>query len=76
MVNKRRTKQDNVTAEFSDSTYGTTWGHMTGSPEQTHVRRLYGADRTWVLLQPVPIELDSAAASPAIPAGAGGASAD
>ena len=26
-VNKRRTVQDNVTAEFTDKTYGTTWGH-------------------------------------------------
>ena len=51
-VNKRKTIQDNVTAEFTDETHGTTWGHWVASADT------YGADRKWVLLKPVPIELD------------------
>ena len=43
--------QDNVTAEFTDSTYGQTWGHWLASADT------YGADRKWVLLKPIPIEL-------------------
>ena len=42
-INKRRTKQDNVSAEFNDETYGTTWGHWPAASET------YGADRKWVL---------------------------
>ena len=47
-VNKRKTIQDNVTAEFTDETHGTTWGHWVASADT------YGADRKWVLLKPVP----------------------
>ena len=52
-INKRRTKQDNVSAEFNDETYGTTWGHWPAASET------YGADRKWVLLNPTPIVLDA-----------------
>ena len=52
LVNKRRTKQDNVTAEFCDETYGKTWGHWCASMDN------YGADHKWVLLKPILIELD------------------
>ena len=44
-INKRRTVQDNVTAEFTDKTYGMTWGHWLASADT------YGADRKWVLLK-------------------------
>ena len=67
LVNKRRTKQDNVTAEFCDETYGKTWGHWCASTDN------YGADRKLVLLKPIPIELDdeeeSDTASPAAASG-------
>ena len=33
-------------------THGTTWGHWVASADT------YGADRKWVLLKPVPTELD------------------
>ena len=50
-VNKRRTKTENVAAEFVDEVYGTTWGHFIADPET------YGLDKEWVLLEVVPIEL-------------------
>ena len=37
---------------LTDETHGTTWGHWVASADT------YGADRKWVLLKPVPIELD------------------
>ena len=54
-VNRRRTKQENVSdgVEFEDEQYGTTWGHFLASADD------YGADRLWVVLEPIPIELDS-----------------
>ena len=51
-VNKRRTKQDNITAEFDDAEEGRTWGHWCASADN------YGADRQWVLLKPIPLDLD------------------
>ena len=33
-INKRRTKQDNVSAEFNDETYGTTWGHWPAASDR------------------------------------------
>ena len=47
-VNRRRTKQENVSVEFEDEQYGTTWGHFLASADlQTDD---YGADRLWVVL--------------------------
>ena len=42
-----------MTAEFTDETHGTTWGHWVASADT------YGADRKWVLLKGIPIELES-----------------
>ena len=52
-VNRRRTKQENVSVEFVDDKYGTTWGHFLASAED------YGADKLWVVLELIPIQLDS-----------------
>ena len=52
-VNRRRTKQENVSVEFEDEQFGTTWGHFLASTDD------YGADRLWVVLEPIPIELDA-----------------
>ena len=52
-VNRRRTKQENVSVEFEDEQFGTTWGHFLASADD------YGADRLWVVLEPIPIELDA-----------------
>jgi len=51
-INKRRTKQDNTTAEFDDAEEGKTWGHWCASADN------YSADRQWVLLKPIPLDLD------------------
>ena len=58
LVNKRKTKQDNVTAEFCDEINGTTWANFLGSEDT------YGANRTWVLLKPIPIDLEPEAGPP------------
>ena len=50
---RRRTKQENVSVEFEDEQFGTTWGHFLASADD------YGADRLWVVLEPIPIELDA-----------------
>ena len=52
-VNRRRTKQENVSVEFIDENYGTTWGHFLASADD------YGADKLWVVLDLIPIQLDS-----------------
>ena len=52
-MNRRRTKQENVSVEFEDEQFGTTWGHFLASTDD------YGADRLWVVLEPIPIELDA-----------------
>ena len=52
-VNKRRTKQENVSVEFVDEEYGTTWGHFLASADD------YGANKLWVVLEAIPIELDN-----------------
>ena len=51
-VNKRHIKQENVTAEFHNETHGKKWGHWVANAVT------YGADRQWVLLKPIPINLD------------------
>ena len=51
-VNRRRSKQENVAVEFVDEEDGTTWAHFVASAED------YGADKLWVVLEPIPIELD------------------
>ena len=38
-INRRRTKQENVTVEFSDEIYGKTWGNFLADPAT------YGADK-------------------------------
>ena len=42
-VNRRRTKQENVSVEFEDEQFGTTWGHFLTSADG------HGADRLWVV---------------------------
>ena len=43
---------ENVSVEFTDATYGTTWGHFVADAES------YGVNKTWVLLQQIPVDLD------------------
>ena len=57
-VNKRRTKSENVSVEFDDDTYGETRGMFVAAAET------YGTDKLWVVLKPIPIELDSSPSSP------------
>ena len=45
-VNKRRTKSENITVEFSNETEGTTWGHFVADTQT------YGANKGWVVLKP------------------------
>ena len=52
-VNRRRTKSENVSVEFDDDTYGETRGMFVAAAET------YGTDKLWVVLKPIPIELDS-----------------
>ena len=53
MVNKAKTVTDNVTAEFQDETYGTTWGHFVAHADT------YWCDRNWVLLTPRSTDSDT-----------------
>ena len=57
-VNRRRTKSENVSVEFDDDTYGETRGMFVAAAET------YGTDKLWVVLKPIPIELDSSPSSP------------
>ena len=50
-INKRRTKTDNVQVEFSDETYGQTTSLMVADGAT------YGADKLWVVLKPIPVDL-------------------
>ena len=50
-MNKRRTKQENVSVEFVDEEDGTTWGHVVASTDE------YGADKLWVVLEPIAIDV-------------------
>ena len=50
-VNKRRTKMENVSVEFKDDTYRCDARHFRGRG-----RHLYGADKFWVVLNPIPIK--------------------
>ena len=49
--------------EFEEEECGTTWGHFLASADD------YGADRLWVVLEPIPILLDteSSSAPPSLP---------
>ena len=49
-VNKRRTKMENVSVEFKDDTYGVTRGTFVAEADT------YGADKFWVVLNPIPIK--------------------
>ena len=51
-VIKRRTKSENVSVEF-DEEQGKTNGRMVAEAQT------YGADKLWVVLKPIPVELDS-----------------
>ena len=57
-VNRRRTTSENVSVEFDDDTYGETRGMFVAAAET------YGTDKLWVVLKPIPIELDSSPSSP------------
>ena len=58
-VNRRRTKQENVSVEFEaglrTQQFGTTWGHFLASADE--IMALTGSGR--VVLEPIPIELDA-----------------
>ena len=51
-VNRRRTKSENVSVAFNDTTQGETRGMFIADAES------YGAEKLWVLLKGIPIELD------------------
>ena len=51
-VNRRRTKSENVSVAFNDTTHGETRGMFIADAES------YGAEKLWVLLKGIPIELD------------------
>ena len=51
-VNRRRTKSENVSVAFNDETYGETVGMFIADADS------YGADKMWVLLEGIPINLD------------------
>ena len=51
-VNRRRTKSENVSVAFNDTTHGETRGMLIADAES------YGAEKLWVLLKGIPIELD------------------
>ena len=50
-VNRRRTKSENVSVEFVSAEEGVTRGMFVADAA------CYGADRLWVLVQPIPIDL-------------------
>ena len=58
-VNKRRTKSENISAEFEHEEDGTTWGHFNASAED------YGADKLWVVLEPIALDVDPSPDTPA-----------
>ena len=43
---------ENVTVEFTDAQYGTAWGHFVADAAS------YDVNKTWVLLQQIPVDLD------------------
>ena len=43
---------ENVTVEFTDAQYGTTGGHFAADAAS------YGVNKTWVLLQQIPVDDD------------------
>ena len=53
-INKCRTKMENVSVEFKDDTYGVMRGTFVAEADT------YGADKLWlwVVLKPIPIELE------------------
>ena len=48
-VDRRRTKTENVIAEFNDEEYGKTLGHVVVDKDT------YGADKKWCILKGIPI---------------------
>jgi hypothetical protein len=51
-VNKRRTKSENVSVEFTHETEGETRGIFVAE------RETYGASRLWVLMEQIPIDVE------------------
>ena len=54
-VNRRRTKSENVSVAFNDTTHGETRRHVYHFIADAES---YGAEKLWVLLKGIPIELD------------------
>ena len=54
-MNKRRTKSENVLVEFVDTTNET----LTDTSLMVADAETYGAEKLWVILDPIPIELSS-----------------
>ena len=50
-VNRRRTKSENVSAIFNNPTEGETRGVLVADPST------YGAEKLWVLVRQVPVEI-------------------
>lgn len=50
----RRTKMENVSVEFKDDTYGVMRGTFVAEGEAD----TYGADKFWMVLKPIPINLE------------------
>ena len=50
-INKRRTVQDNVSVAFSDELHGETSSQMVADANT------YGADKLWVLLKAIPVDI-------------------
>ena len=57
-INRRRTKSENVLVQFSNPTEGETQSRMVADPDT------YGANKLWVLLRPIPIDLSDNDSSP------------
>ena len=57
-INRRRSKSENVAVQFSNETEGETQSLMIADANT------YGADRLWVVLRPLPIEVDDDSSAP------------
>ena len=53
MLNKRRTKMENVSVEFKDDTYGVTRGTFVAEADTFTARTSFGS----LVLKPIPIDL-------------------
>ena len=57
-INRRRSKSENVAVQFSNETEGETQSLMIADANT------YGADRLWVVLRPLPIEVSDDSSVP------------